>query len=326
MDSHSGTVDQAVDQAVDRLSIAGSSADPVGYRAAPAMSRLSTSTPYEGMSTLGRVEPSDEAPAASLVGSLSVFALSDVLAMLSTTTQTGELQVVGESVDGRVWLDRGKLSSAQVGAAATITQAVFDLACLAEGWFYFTSGPASSNGQPPVSVDAVLGEVGLQVDEWKRLREEVPLDAVVALCPEPPGDDVQIRGDQWRILTTIGNSGQKVRAILDAIGGDQVVSLRTLRDLQSARLIQVDVPDLSVIGAARSPGGPSDNGLVAGHPSNGAGAGAQVPDSSGPDSPTDRVEPFEGLAEVAIMPPPIASDPWAPTAPATDSDDDDGAA
>ena len=225
MDSQHGTVDQTV----DRLSIAGSSADPVEYRAGPAMSQLSGSPSFQGVSTMGRVAPSDEAPAASLVGSLSVFDLSDVLAMLSSTTQTGELQVVGDSVDGRVWLDRGKLSSAQVGTAATITEAVFDLACLTEGWFYFTSGPASSNGQPPVAVDSVLGEVRPQVDEWKGLREEVPLEAVVALCPDPPGDDVQIRSDQWRVLTTIGNSGRTVRSVLEMIGGDQIVGLRTLR-------------------------------------------------------------------------------------------------
>ncbi len=319
MNSQNGTADQMV----DRLSVAGSSADPVEYRAAPAMARLSASGQYEGVGTVGRMDPSDEAPAASLVGSLSVFALPDVLAMLSSTSQTGELQVVGESVDGRVWLDRGKLSSAQVGAAATITQAVFDLACLTEGWFYFTSGPASSNGQPPVPVDAVLGEVGPQVDEWKGLQREVPLEAVVALCPDPPGDDVQIRSDQWRVLTTIGNSGQKVRSVLDMIGGDQMVGLRTLRDLLAARLIRLD--DQPSAGSGRSYGATSGPGPAPVAEGFGTDDLAPVSASPGVGSAGDRSEPFDGLAEVTIMPPPIAGDPWAPTTPSTDSDDNGAA-
>ena len=126
-------------ETVDRLTVPGSSTDPLGYGSGPAVPRP---PPLEGsVRTMTRVESSDEAPPASLVGSLSVFALSDVLSMLSSTTQTGELQVVGDTVDGRVWLDRGKLSSAHVGTGVTIGQAVFDLACLTEGWFYFTSGP-----------------------------------------------------------------------------------------------------------------------------------------------------------------------------------------
>ena len=70
---------------------------------------------------------SEEAPAASLVGSLSVFTLADVLSLLAATDQTGELQVVNDLVDGRIWLEDGQFSNAHVGAASTIGQAVFEL-------------------------------------------------------------------------------------------------------------------------------------------------------------------------------------------------------
>ena len=185
-------------------------------------------------------ESSEEAPAASLVGSLAAFSLSDILSMLATTKQTGELQVVSEAVDGKVWLADGELSNAHVGAATTIGQAVFELACVGEGWFYFTVGVVSSSGQPTVPVVAVLNEVRPQVDEWREIRRDVPLEAVVSLAPEPPGQDVQIRNDQWRVLTTVGTSGLSVRSVLDQIGGDQVAGLRTLRDLHAAGLIELD--------------------------------------------------------------------------------------
>jgi hypothetical protein len=199
-------------------------------------------------------EPSEEAPAASLVGSLGVFSLSDVLSLLAATAQTGELQVVSDGVDGRLWLEGGQFSNAHVGAATTIGQAVFELACVADGWFYFTAGLASSSGQPTVPVAAVLDEVRPQVDEWRDLRQVVPLEAVVALSPAPPGRDVQIRSDQWNVLTTVGNAGHSVRTVVEMIGGDQVAGLRTLRDLRSAGLIVLQVASPGqAVGEPRAP-------------------------------------------------------------------------
>lgn len=322
MESQNGTVDQAV----DRLTVPGSSTDPLEYGPGPLTASLSTSPSREPVRTMTRIEASDEAPSASLVGSLSVFTLADVLSMLSSTTQTGELQVVGETVDGRVWLDRGKLSSAQVGTTSTIAQAVFDLACLTEGWFYFTSGAASSNGQPPLQVDAVLTEVGPQVDEWKELQQAVPVEAVVSLCPDPPGEDVQIRNDQWRVLTTIGNSGHTVKSVLDLIGGDQIGGLRTLRDLRTAGLIELDGPIDRAGDGARPHGLHAGNGAAPDEPGHGAdGQTAPGPPAEADASDTAAGETFSGLAEVAMMPPPIAGDPWAPKA-TTASSEDDGAA
>jgi hypothetical protein len=283
--------------------------------------------------TLSQPDASEEAPAASLVGSLSVFSLSDVLSMLASTAQTGELQVVGEAVDGRVWLDHGELSNAHVGAATTMGQAVFELACAAEGWFYFTSGLRSSSGQPTVPVAAVLTEVRPQVDEWREIRDVVPLEAVVSLCPEPPGQDVQIRNDQWRVLTTVGTSGHSVKSVLDMIGGDQIVGLRTLRDLHIAGLIELaPAPAEPEADPAPSYGVPSDSQpdltplpsstpMVVSEDSL-PDPLASVPSPRGSDSEVGSGgDGLDSLAEVAIMPPPIAGDPWAPIAEPNGTDD-----
>ncbi len=238
---------------------------------------------------MSQTESSSEAPAASLVGSLEVFALSDVLTLLSSTAQTGEVQVVGPSVDGRLWLERGELSNAAVGSAATIGEAVFELACVTEGWFYFTAGIVSSSGQPTVPVAAVLDEVRPQVVEWFELRTVVPLDAVVALAPHPPGDDVQIRSDQWKVLTTVGTGGNTAQDVLETIGGDQVSGLRSLRELADAGLIVLDA---------------------------GAASSVSLPPSFATARPGTSPDPSEdaSLADVAVMPPPITGDPWSPSA------------
>ncbi len=275
---------------------------------------------------MSQIQSSGEAPAASLVGSLGVFTLSDVLTLLAETEQTGELQVVGSGVDGRVWLGDGELSNAHVGSATTIGQAVFELACVSEGWFYFTAGLVSSSGQPRVPVRAVLDEVRPQVEEWREIREVVPLDSIVSLSPTPPGDDVQIRGDQWKVLTTIGNGGHSVKSVLDAIGGDQITGLRTLRELSQAGLIVLeataatesheDAPaPFSLSGADDSPVATIADDLATSVAAPRTGEVPIVPPLHGDASAVAYHQgPSDNLAEVAVMPPPITDDPWAPTA------------
>jgi hypothetical protein len=269
-------------------------------------------------------ESPDEAAPASLVGSLSVFPVSDVLSMLASTRQSGELQVVSDSIDGRVWLERGELLSAEVGTATTMGQAIFDLARVNQGSFYFTAGPVSAHGQSPVSVSSVLDQVRPQVEEWQEILAVVPLDAPVALCPDPPGQDVQIRSDQWRVLTTIGNGDTTVGSVLDVIGGDQIVGLRALRDLHAAGLIDLDGAPLDRSGDGPTAGHgwvPDDTTEVDPHdtsvqpiadPSHENPLGVLPPPPSPVSEAVGSVEEDPStLAEVTMMPPPIAGDPWA---------------
>jgi Domain of unknown function (DUF4388) len=266
---------------------------------------------------------------ASLTGSLAAFTLSDVLMLLASTGQTGELHAVGGDVEGWLWLADGQLANARVGSAITIGQAVFELACIIDGTFSFSTGVVSSSGHPTVPVAAVLQEVRPQVDEWRELRTVIPLDAEVNLSPSPPDQEVRIRSDQWGVLTTVGNSGLTVKSVLDRIGGEQIVGLRTLRDLRTAGLIAVtaaDRPDTPQPGSPpggasqldgdtsqmADPTGPSD-------PAEGDNS-AKPPESSGPSGPSGSPPgQSAGLAEVAIMPPPIADDPWAPPSDAEDA-------
>jgi hypothetical protein len=322
MDSQRGVVDGMVDQ----LAQAPGEGFDSGVHGNHARSG---SPPWAGVSTgwergPGSFESPDQATTASLVGSLSVFPISDVLSMLATTLQTGELQVVGHSVDGRVSLDQGQLLSAEVGTASTVGQAIFDLARINEGSFYFTAGPVSAQGQSPVSVASVLDQVRPQVEEWQEIQAVVPLDSPVALRPDPPGQDVQIRSDQWRVLTTIGNGGSTVGAVLEMFGGDQIVGLRALRDLHTAGLIDLDgvPPDRSGDGRATGDGSaPVDSAEVAPDEASEPSVGDQSHENllgvlpPAPSPVSEAVGPIEedpsALAEVTMMPPPIAGDPWA---------------
>ena len=298
----------------------------------------------------------DEPPAASLVGSLSVFNLADVLLLLSTTDQTGELQVVSDTMDGKVWLARGGLSNARVGVATTIGQAVFELACLTEGWFYFTAGLVSSSGQPTVPVMAVLDEVRPQIDEWRAITSVIALAAPVGLAPAVPDHDIQIRSDQWRVLTTVGANRNSVKDVLDQVGGEQIVTLRTLSILHQAGLITVGPIPGAQAATAPMPTGPAVPNPAPQGPTSvdygdpgGSAYGTAVgdatditslpppPDEARPTRPyapviepapptkpaaviVGRGDQTDGLAGVAFMPPPVVSDPWAPPAESTSSE------
>ncbi len=267
--------------------------------------------------------PFDGPSGASLVGSLTVFPLADVLLLLSSVGQTGELQVEGDAAEGSLWLEAGQLTDAQVGTATTMGQAIFELACLVDGWFSFLTDSTSSSGHPPVPVEGVLAEVRHQIDEWREIRKVVPLTSSVVLSPTPPGQDVQIRSDQWQVLTTVGTSGQSVESVLEAIGGDQIAGLRTLRDLLAEGLIIMSTDDNAPAGVAGAqpppfavvpstpfpvipPGGLSDE------PADERRRASSEPVQDGSTDPATEAPP--SLAEVSIMPPPIAEDPWTPVA------------
>ncbi len=335
MENQNGTVDRMVEQL----------ADARDDFAAPAATPEHTSPlgPYSprGYSTEVVAVP-DEPSSASLSGSLSVFAIADVLTLLAATAQTGELVVVSEASEGSLWLERGDLVDAEVGSTATLNQAFFELACIAGGWFSFTSGQPSADHSAStgtssgtaVPVATVLAEVGPQVEEWRAIRELLPLEALVTLSPDPPGEDVRIRNDQWRVLTRVGTDGHTVKSVLDTIGGDQIVGLRTLRDLHMAGLIDLEpFPSAATSldgGPLASPLMADDSGdpapdlspsLVTSTDSDSADLGS-VPPPRDEDGETVDEAGATRLAEVTIMPPPIAVDPWAPVAVPTEMDGD----
>src|SRR5580658_5670818 len=185
-----------------------------------------------------------EVPTASLVGALAVFPLNDVLGLLSETGQRGELQVVGPSVDGHLWIDGKDFVGATLDGAKTLTQAVFEMMLLDQGWFYFTSDQAPPAGQTQrQSVSSVTSEVVPQVQEWRDLLSRVPLDAEVRMAPTTPGPEVQIRADQWHVLTTVGTGGRTVSSVVEQLEDDNVVIVRLIRELADAGLIAISTKD-----------------------------------------------------------------------------------
>jgi hypothetical protein len=251
-----------------------------------------------------------EVPTASLVGALAVFPLNDVLGLLSETGQRGELQVVGPGVDGHLWVDGKDFVGATLDGAKTLTQAVFEMLLLDQGWFYFTSDQAPPAGQAQrQSVNSVITEVVPQVQEWRDLLTRVPLNAAVRMARTTPGPEVQIRADQWRVLTAVGTTGRTVGSIVDELEDDSVVTVRLLRELVESGLVVVNKVGEPVPAAA--PGLETQEAL---HDLNGDVPPPPPGFISSPPAPVLGISSDygSGLDELPSVPPSVMADPWAP--------------
>lgn len=276
---------------------------------------------------------SSEVPTASLVGALSIFPLNDILSLLSDTGQNGELQVVGPGVDGHLWVDGKNFVGATLEGANTITQAVFEMMLLSEGWFYFTSDQAPPEGRSKQqSVSSVISEVVPQVQEWRDLLKRVPLESQVVMAKTTPGPEVQIRADQWRVLTAVGTTGRTVRSVVEELEDDSVVTVRLLRELADSGLIEIvetGTPQSASGGSVTASATPSSTEdapvqeTVQNEASNAAptpppGFVSTSPTSSYADSPPSITSvpgmstEYGSPADMPVIPPPVTADPWAP--------------
>jgi hypothetical protein len=244
---------------------------------------------------------------AVLVGALVTFALPDVLTLAAASGLTGRLAVTAPGVDGHLWLEEGELAGFMAGDAATVTEAVFDLALVADGWFSFYPGGEAPAPTGRRQVSEVLAEVEPQVAEWHDLTGRVSLDGLVHLSPNAPGAEVQIRADQWHLLTTISTTGSRVRDVLDAMGSEYVVALRLVCELLDSGLIEtveVPTPNDPVAPAATATNGPATATSV-------PGASWVPPKTDGTSATTGQPVPS---SEVEVLPPPTSTDPWIPPA------------
>lgn len=178
------------------------------------------------------------APAAVLAGSLAVFPLLDVLWLLARTEHVGELQVVADGVEARLWVDRGELLDHPV----TAPDRLFELACLDDAWFTVsTTAPAHGEQRERVPLEPLLERVAPSVAEWHSLMKALPFGAVARMSPVMPGPEAQIRSDQWRILSLIG-TGRPVHEVVDVSEDRPLETLRLIHELAQKELIVVELP------------------------------------------------------------------------------------
>jgi hypothetical protein len=283
---------------------------------------------------MSQIRSGSEPAAATLVGSLVAFPLLDVLDLLSRTGRTGELQVVGHGIDRRIWVDRGDLVDTSGSGAPG--NGIFELACIEDGWFYFTLADATPNDTGRTPVSAVIGDLTPQVTEWHSLLAFLPFDATVRMSTSTPADEVHIRADQWQLLGLVG-AGREVREVVAASALHPLDTLRTLRELADGYLVSVEpAGGATVHELVSAPEDETADNPLAGEvpvtqsvpePREELEPAEQQPRFAAPPVPVPAVDagaPSDGI-QGSVMPPPITGDPWSTplfTSPASHSGDE----
>jgi hypothetical protein len=250
-----------------------------------------------------------QAAPAALAGSLAAIPLVDVLDLLSRLGSVGELQVVGRDVDRRIWLEHGALCQV---AGTTPTADLFELACTDGGWFSFTPTVLVPDALARVPLPSLIVDVAAQLAEWRALVQILPFEAVVRMSQSTPSDEVQIRAEQWRLLSFVG-AGRTVYEVLTTSHLPAIETLRTLGQLLDGQLLSVELPAGF---AAEPPPPPLEVPIVQWEPMVAepppepvpAAAEADPPPEPEPVAPTGRHE--APGPQPGIMPPPITGDPW----------------
>ena len=187
----------------------------------------------------------------SLQGSFQTIALTDVMALLAASSKTGELRVVGEHVEGRLWLVDGRLVASHVGKAQSHVEALFELMRLSEGNFVFKDGvnapepaePAEASAEASAeAIEPIVRQAEERLNEWHDIVQVVPsLEHRVRLIADLPAGEVTLSAAEWHLVMSIALAGT-VQGVLEELSLGQFDGCRGIRHLVDAGLVIIDPP------------------------------------------------------------------------------------
>jgi hypothetical protein len=183
----------------------------------------------------------------SFQGSLSTLDLCEVLGLMAGTAKSGELHVAGNrtpglahvpAVQGRLWLDAGRIVRADVAGEDDLVDALVELLRVVQGTFTFRSGPALGS-RAAEDVADVLGQAQARLAEWREIEQVVPSQSAwLELNPEPPAGPVALRADQWRLVVAVAD-GNSVEATLARLELGGLPGCRAVKEIVAAGLVKV---------------------------------------------------------------------------------------
>jgi hypothetical protein len=244
----------------------------------------------------------------SLQGSFETIALADVMALLASSSKSGELRVVGGHVEGRLWMRDGLLVASKVGKAQGHVDALFELLRLTEGNFVFKDGvePPPFDDAVPVAavpVQPIVRQAEERLTEWRDIEAVVPsLEHRVRLIADLPAPEVTLSAEEWRLVMATALAGT-VHGVLEELNLGMFDGCRGLRRLVDAGLVIVDSPRVR---PSASDAGRSGRRSVG---SNGSAAGDDGHEPAALELPSETV-----VAEPEVEPEPEPADHQSPAA------------
>ena len=171
-----------------------------------------------------------------LGGDLARVSLPDVLGLLSSSGQTGRVDLSDGTNTGQIYMQNGRLVHAVSGAEMG-DGAVYSLMAWQKGDFRFVPDAAA----PEMSISAPtaqLLEKGIeQAAEWASIRKVIPsADTVLGLSATGSSGAISLDPEEWQALTQV-DGVRDVSEIADAIGLDEFSASKVLARLVSAGLL-----------------------------------------------------------------------------------------
>jgi hypothetical protein len=200
-----------------------------------------------------------------LQGTFDVLDFSAVLEILATRRLTGRLHVRSRSfaanlffVDGLiVGADQSEHQAAAVAGdvAQRVQEICFELLETDRGNFEFHPGRGNAPvGDTAMSVTEAMTQARRRLVEWQELQALLPsLDIQPRLVTELDPGQVTLDRDQWRVLTAV-DGRRNLRSIGRALNLSDFEVLQAMRELLTAKVIELDMRPAGIAGMAGIPG------------------------------------------------------------------------
>jgi len=172
-----------------------------------------------------------------LRGNLAQLPLLDILKLLSSGGQTGQLDLSDGANTGEIYLQDGNLvhavTGAQVGEAA-----IYALMGWLQGDFTFLPDVAVPEDSVTTATEQLLLEAARWVEEWGDIKRIIPSnDIVFKFSPTGSAGAVSLQPDEWSVLAQV-NGARSVAEIADVLDRDEFAVAKVLYGLATAGLLE----------------------------------------------------------------------------------------
>jgi Domain of unknown function (DUF4388) len=191
----------------------------------------------------------------ALQGTIDTFPLTDVLALLGTSSKSGRLTVDGDRGSATLWVAAGGIVGGEVGGlelddAATI---VFELLRFGDGAFEFSALEPEDVPEPAdgtVPMDEGLAAATELLARWDEIEAVVPsLRHRVVLVSDPGRDEVHLDLALWAVVVTAGRTPM-VGAIAEELELDEFTACAAIARLVDDGLAEMAEPEVYLPAAA----------------------------------------------------------------------------
>jgi hypothetical protein len=197
-------------------------------------------------------------------GSLKELPLPDIIQLVAVGGKTGAFQLRNEGDFGQIYLRKGQIVHAEVGALAG-EEAVYELAIWRQGEFVFTPGRETEVVTIERSNTNLLMEAARRIDEWQVLSKKIPSTRMVPVfTAQGTSTSVSFTPQEWALICRIderrtideiaagrGLSAFEICKVLYGLLTSGLVALREdLRRFNIDRLQQMGGDDLARLAEA----------------------------------------------------------------------------